>query len=139
MQIVHVHRGYVRLLGQPLPDTSYIEHLLGRLTQALVQCNRAMPQNPHVHLAQPAANDERRLFAVERLTAQPEPPSLAQLKQRISQRYGMLDLLDVFVEADRLVGFTHAFTHSGTKAVRSREALRPLLLLDLFAEGTNTG
>ena len=30
-------------------------------------------------------------------------------------------------------------THSGTKEVRSREALRPLLLLDLFAEGTNTG
>src|SRR6266850_2476741 len=38
-----------------------------------------------------------------------------------------------------LTGFTRFFTHSGTKEVRSREALRPLLLLDLFAEGTNTG
>ena len=43
------------------------------------------------------------------------------------------------MEADRLTGFTRFFTHSGTKEVRSREALRPLLLLDLFAEGTNTG
>ena len=51
----------------------------------------------------------------------------------------MLDLLDVFVEADRLVDFTRFFTHSGTKEVRSRDALRPLLILDLFAEGTNTG
>ena len=51
----------------------------------------------------------------------------------------MLDLLDIFVEADRLVDFTRFFTHSGTKEVRSRDALRPLLLLDLFAEGTNTG
>ncbi len=76
---------------------------------------------------------------LERLTAQPEPSSLAQLKQRISQRYGMLDLLDVFVEAERLVGFTHCFTHSGTTEVRSRAALQPLLLLALFAEGTNTG
>jgi hypothetical protein len=49
----------------------------------------------------------------------------------------MLDLLDIFVEADRLVDFTRFFTHSGTKEVRSREALRPLLILDLFAEGTN--
>ena len=130
---------YYRLLGQPVAVMSFLDPLRARLTQALVQCNRDLPQNPHVHLAKLAANDERRLFAVERLTAQPEPPSLAQLKHHISQRYGMLDLLDVFVEADRLVGFTHSFTHSGTKAVRSREALRPLLLLDLFAEGTNTG
>jgi TnpA family transposase len=48
-------------------------------------------------------------------------------------------LLEVFVEADRLANFTHFFTHSGTKEVRSREALRPLIILALFAEGTNTG
>ena len=51
----------------------------------------------------------------------------------------MLDLLDIFVEADRLTGFTQFFTHSGIKEVRSRATLRPLILLDLFAEGTNTG
>src|SRR5260221_6136585 len=51
----------------------------------------------------------------------------------------MLDLLDVFVEADRLVDFTRFFTHLGTREVRSREALRPLLILDLFGEATNMG
>ena len=51
----------------------------------------------------------------------------------------MLDLLDVFLEADNLADFTRYFRHSGTKQVRSREQLRPLILLDLFAEGTNTG
>ena len=130
---------YYQALGQPSTVTSFLDPLREQLTQTLVHFDRDLPQNPHVHLVKPAANDERRLFAVQRLTAQPEPPSLTQLKQRISQRYGMLDLLDVFVEAERLVGFTHYFTHSGTKEVRSREALRPLLLLDLFAEGTNTG
>ena len=48
-------------------------------------------------------------------------------------------LLDVFVEVDRIVDLTRYFTHSGTKEVRSREQLRPLLMLDLFAEGTNPG
>ena len=47
--------------------------------------------------------------------------------------------VDVFAEADRIVDFTRFFTHSGTKEVRSREQLRPLLILDLFAEGTNMG
>jgi TnpA family transposase len=37
------------------------------------------------------------------------------------------------------VGFTRFFAHSGTKEVRARQALRPLLILDLFAEGTNMG
>jgi hypothetical protein len=97
-----------------------------------------LPCNPSVHLYPPAANDGRRLLAVARLTAQPEPPSLGQGKELIGQRYGLLDLLDIFVEAERLTGFTRFFTHSGTKEVRSREALQPLLLLDLFAEGTNT-
>jgi hypothetical protein len=32
----------------------------------------------------------------------------------------MLDLLDVFMEADRLVGFTRFFTHSGAASRRWR-------------------
>jgi hypothetical protein len=92
-----------------------------------------------VHLSAPAAHEERRLFAVARLTAQPAPQSLDQIKDLIGQCYGLLDLLDTVVQADRLTGLTRFFTHSGTKEVHSRETLRPLLLLDPFAEGTNTG
>src|SRR6266850_823627 len=130
---------YYRVLPQPVEVTSFIDPLRERLTTALTQFNRDLSRNPHVRLHAPAATDDRRLFAVERLTARPEPQSLDRIKDLINQRYGMLGLLDIFVEADRLTGFTRFFTHSGTKEVRSREALRPLLLLDLFAEGTNTG
>jgi len=73
--------------------TSFLDPLRERLTQALVQFNRDLPQNPHVHLTTPAANDERRLFAVDRLTAQPEPPNLDRIKHDLSQRYGILNLL----------------------------------------------
>jgi len=134
------HRvAYYGLLHQPVEVTSFLDPLRARLTTALTQFNRELPRNPHVHLTTPAANDDRRLFAVERLTAQPEPPTLRRLHHLVQQRHGTLDLLDIFVEADRLVDFTRFFTHSGTKEVRSRDALRPLLLLDMFAEGTNTG
>jgi TnpA family transposase len=130
---------YYRALPPPVEVTSFLDPLRARLTTALTQFNRDLPSNPYVHLYAPAAHEERRLFAVERLTAQPEPQSLDRIKDLINQRYGLLDLLDMFVEADRLAGFTQCFTHSGTKEVRSRETLRPLLLLGLFAEGTNTG
>jgi TnpA family transposase len=130
---------YYRVLPQPVEVTSFLDPLREQLTTALVQFNRDLPRNPSVHLYAPAGHEDRRLFAVARLTAQPEPQSLDRIKALISQRHGLLDLLDIFVEADRLTGFTQFFTHSGTKEVRSREALRPLLLLDLFAEGTNTG
>ena len=132
-------RTYYGTLQQPIEVTSFIDPLRHRLTQALTPFNRDLPRNPHVHLSTPAANEDRRLFSVAPLTAQPEPQSLGHLKDLISQRYGMLDLLDSILEADRLVDCTRLFPHSGTKEVRSRDALRPLLLLALFAEGTNTG
>ena len=119
--------------------TSFIDPLRHRLTQALTQFNRDLPRNPHVHLSASAAHEDRRVFSVAPLIAQPEPQNLGRLKDLVSQRYGMLDLLDIILEADRLVDFTRFFPHSGTKEVRSRDALRPLLLLALFAEGTNTG
>ena len=78
-------------------------------------------------------------MGIDQAGAAARAQSVGLIKDEISNHYGMLDLLDVFVEADRLVDFTRFFTHSGTKEVRSRETLRPLLILDLFAEGTNTG
>jgi hypothetical protein len=59
-----------------------------------------------VHLSAPAAHEERWLFAVARLTAQPAPQSLDRIKDFIGQCYGLLDLLDIVVQADCLTGFT---------------------------------
>jgi TnpA family transposase len=97
------------------------------------------PKLNHLRIFRPRQNDDRGLWALAKLEPQPESQSLGLIKEKIGGRYGMLDLLDVFVEADRLVDFTRFFTHSGTREVRSREALRPLLILDLFGEATNMG
>lgn len=130
---------YYQTLNHPIEVTSFIDPLRRRLIDSLTTFNRALPRNPHVRIYYPKSNTERGLFAVSRLEAQTEPQSIGLIKAAINQRCGMLDLLDVFVEADRLAGFTRFFTHSGTKEVRTREQLRPLIILDLFAEGTNTG
>jgi len=126
-------------LGKPLDPQTFVRLLKERLTRAVEQFNRVLPSLDHLRIFRPNKKEDRGLWALAKLEAQPEPQSLGLIKEQINNRYGVLDLLDVFVEADRLVGFTEFFTHSGTKEIRSREALRPLLILDLFAEGTNTG
>lgn len=128
-----------QLLNQPLAAAPFVTALQTRLTTALAELNRTLPHNPYVSIIVPRGETGRGLFSVTPLEAQPEPQSLSRIKERLSRRYGLLELLDVFVEADRLAHFTRFFTHSGTKEIRSREALRPLLLLALFAEGTNIG
>ena len=70
---------YYQTLQQPIEVRSFLDPLRDRLTQTLSQFNRELPRNPHVHLVTPAANDDRRLFAVERLTAQPEPPTVDRM------------------------------------------------------------
>ena len=85
---------YYEVLPQPVQVSSFIDPLRERLTQALTQFNRDLPRNPCVRLTMPAANEDRRLFAVDRLTARPEPQSLGRIKELVSQRYGMVDLLD---------------------------------------------
>ena len=126
-------------LGQPLEAAGFIDSLKQRMSVALRDFDQRMSKLSHVRIYFPNKKSDRGLFWVAKLEPQQEPKSLAVIKDRIDDEYGMLDLLDIFVEADRLVDFTHFFTHSGTKEVRSREQLRPLLLLDLFAEGTNVG
>lgn len=129
---------YYQKLNQPMSAQSFVENVRQEMITALAEFNRVLPGNPHVKVYLPG-NSERGFFQVSKLSAQPDPPSIALVKEAIGERYGMLDLLDVFVEADRFVDFTRFFTHSGTKEIRSRDILRPLILLDIFAEGINMG
>lgn len=130
---------YYQSLAQPTTAEVFIESLKNRLTATLTSFNKTLPNNPSVKTYLPNQHSDGGLFALERLEAQPLPTNIEKLKEFVNDKYGVLDLLDVFLEADNLADFTKYFRHSGTKQVRSREQLRPLILLDLFAEGTNTG
>lgn len=82
---------------------------------------------------------ETGLLVLDKLPRQIEPTSLGLIKDAIQRQYGMLELLEVFAETDGLTDFTRFFQHFETKHVRIRVHLQPLLLLALFAEGTNLG
>ena len=71
--------GYYQSLQHPIEVRSFLDPLRHRLTQTLSQCNRDLPRTPHGPLATPAANEDRRLCAVDRWTAQPEPPTVDRI------------------------------------------------------------
>jgi TnpA family transposase len=129
---------YARI-QQPLESSVFVEKERNRMMESLAKFNQTLPGNSSVKIVGRRQNEGRGRFSLSKLEAQEEPENLAKIKQSIKDKYGMIELLDVLVEAERLTGFTRFFRHSGTKEVRSRDALRPLLLLDLFAEATNTG
>ena len=129
---------YYQRLSQPTTASSFTDSLKSEMTEALTDFNSTLPDNPEVSIYFPFGLRQG-LFGVAKPKAVVEPPNISLIKEAIVERYGMLELLDIFVEADRLVDFTRFFTHSGTKEVRSREILRPLILLSLFGEGTNIG
>ena len=130
---------YLKRLNQPFSASSFTNALKDEMTAALTDLNQILPNSPEVSIYFPFGKAKQGLFRVAPPKAVVEPPNIALIKEAITDRYGMLELLDILVEADKLVDFTRFFTHSGTKEVRSREVLRPLILLDLFGEGTNIG
>jgi TnpA family transposase len=125
-------------LKQPIEVKSFIDPIKEQMTKALTEFNKQISNSNIVRIITPGRS-AKALFSVTKLEAQDKPKSLELIKETINRSYGMLDLLDIFAEADRMVDFTSFFTHSGTKEVRSRQQLRPLIILSLFGEGTNLG
>jgi hypothetical protein len=77
-------------VAQPLQPPIEVQAFLApgrhRLMQTLSQCNRARPHPPQGHLAPPAATADCRLLAVERWTAQPEPPPVDRIQGLVQRR-----------------------------------------------------
>ena len=88
-------------LGKPMDAQMFVRALKARLVESLTAFNRTMPQLNHVRIFHPNKQEERGLWALAKLERQPEAHSLGLIKEAINTQYGILDLLDVFVEAPR--------------------------------------
>ena len=130
---------YYEMLSQNPKAEKFVSDLKEQMHEALHNFNLNIPQNQTVKIYAPNETSYKGLFSLSRMDAQDEPQNIEEMKHIIGRDFGILDLLDVFVEADNLADFTSSFQHSGTKQVRSHSQLQPLILLNLFAEGTNTG
>ena len=93
--------GYYQSLHQPMEVRSFAGPIRQQMVQVLTAFNNSLLKDSHAKITLPGGEPERGVFFVQRLKAQPEPQSLAVIKEAIQKRYGMMGLLDL---VRRLIG-----------------------------------
>ncbi len=82
-------------------------------------------------------NRENGYFRVPAIEKRDERPVLAEIKQKVLNRWGIHKLIDIVVEADRMVNFSRYFSTSGTRQILGPDEVRERLIYCLFQLGTN--
>ncbi len=126
---------YYKALTLPLNIETFVEGLQQRMSEALEQLDRELPNNPQVQIL----GKGNGWIKVSPFQPSPEPTNLKQLKAEINQIWPMTSLLDILKETDLRVGFTRHFKSLGTREMLRRDTLQKRLLLCLYGLGTNTG
>jgi TnpA family transposase len=84
-------------------------------------------------------NGEKGLFRIPKIVKGPEHPILDEIKQKTLDRWGILDLVDILLEADIQVDFTRFFYSTAQRQVLNYKEIRERLLLSFLGRGTGLG
>jgi TnpA family transposase len=125
-------------LSKPRDAGVFVADLKERLVAALGQLDSALRDGTTGGVRITTRRGEP-WITVPPAAKQPEPATLAALKEEVIRRWGVLDLLNLFKDADYVTNFTDEFTSVASREVTDRETTRRRLLLALFGLGTNMG
>ncbi|MEU7135298.1 hypothetical protein [Streptomyces sp. NPDC046261] len=130
-----VHYAAIR---QPLNPRAFIADLKKRMTAGLGQLSGALADGSAGGVKVTTRKGEP-WITVPKLEPLAEPTGLQTLKEEVTRRWGVLDLLDVLKNADFLTGFTGEFSSVAAYERIERDVLQRRLLPALFGLGTNMG
>ncbi|MEM8860876.1 MAG: Tn3 family transposase [Chloroflexota bacterium] len=126
---------YYEMLKQPLDSSTFIAGLKQRMVDGLSKLNDGLPDNSYVEFIPGRKN----VIKVSPLEAQDNPLNISHLKHAISERWSLIELLDILKEADFRIGFSKRFHSSGSRTEMVETTLQRRLLMCLYALGTNAG
>lgn len=123
-----------------IPERSedFIDPIREEHTQALVKANEFFGEKRDVYIYYPG-NGEKGAFRIPKIVKGSDHPILTEIKQKTIDRWGILDLSDILIEADRHVNFTRFFYSTAQRQVLSPNEIRERLLLSLLGHGTGLG
>jgi len=122
----------------PYRSEDFIAPIRDELTVELEKANEFFSEKQDVYIYYPG-NGERGLFRIPRIVKGPDHPILNEIKQKTMDRWGILDLSDILLEADRQVNFTRFFYSTAQRQVLKPNEIRERLLLSLLGRGTGLG
>lgn len=123
-----------------IPDRSedFINPIREELTQALGKANEFFGEKRDVYIYYPG-NGEKGVFRIPKIVKGPDHPILTEIKQKTMDRWGIIDLSDILIEADRQVNFSRFFYSTAQRQVLGPNEIRERLLLSLLGRGTGLG
>ena len=123
-----------------IPERSedFLNPIREELASALKKANEFFSDKRDVYIYHPG-NGEKGLFRIPKIVEGPEHPILNEIKQKTLDRWGILDLADILLEADRQVNFTRFFYSTAQRQVLNPYEIRERLLLSLLGRGTGLG
>ena len=129
---------YCDKLDIPTNADIFIEQIKSELTSSLKQANNYFGEKNNTYIYYPG-NGKRGYFRIPKLKAVPERPILQEIKARVLNRWGIIDLLDVLIEADRQINLSRFFHSTGQRQIINESDITFRLLLSYYGKGTNIG
>ncbi|HWR47080.1 MAG TPA: Tn3 family transposase [Pseudonocardiaceae bacterium] len=129
---------HYQALSKPRDPREFIADLRGRHTAALGRLDAALKKRATGGVKITTRKGEP-WISVPSIAKRPEPVTLTALKEEISRRWGVIDLLNLIKDADHVTHFTSQFTSVASRTVADPEVLRRRLFYCLFGLGTNMG
>ena len=129
---------YYHMRGAPLNADEFIEPLKKEMYAGLEHFNSFLNRARDVAIFHPGGG-EKGVLLIPKLQKRPERPLIQEVKGGVLKKWGILDLIDILLEADRRVDFSRFFQTSGQRQVLTKEEVRTRLLLVIFSLGTNMG
>jgi TnpA family transposase len=122
----------------PEKPEDFLDSIYEELVSELKIANEFFSERQDVYIYYPG-NGEKGLFRIPKIVKGPEHPILDEIKQKTLDRWGILDLADILLEADRQVNFTRFFYSTAQRQVLNAYEIRERLLLSLLGRGTGLG
>lgn len=126
---------YYKELGLPIDVKEFITQLKSEVTIALSALNKTIINNDKVTLSD--RNGGR--IKITPSLPQQLPENILDLHNEIIRRWGYINLIDAFKEANIRIGFTRFLETVGKYSNLEPDHLVMRLLLSLYAIGSNTG
>ena len=127
---------YFSLMGQPLLAKTFTDQLRSEMRKYIGAFDQSLPENKLVHILKKKGKTWILLSPLQKVE---EPKLIQRMKEAISNKWGIIDLLDILKEVDLRENFTSCISTAGNREILDRETIRKRLLLCIFAIGTNTG